>query len=119
MKYKLLLASVLFTGSSTIINAQQNMKHEDTEFYEPVPKVVTPGKSYGEPPSDAVILFVCIIYKQIREVIGFTIKTLLVVWGVAILNVVLFLLRKVMDVSAWWYLTYKFYYFLSSFTSIQ
>ncbi len=58
MTYKLLLASVLFTGSTTIINAQQPaMKHEDTEFYEPVPKVVTPGKSYGDAPSDAVILF--------------------------------------------------------------
>jgi len=57
MKYKLLLASVLFAGSTTIINAQQTMKHEDTEFYEPVPKVVTPGKAYGEPPSDAIVLF--------------------------------------------------------------
>ncbi len=57
MTYKLLLASALFTGSTTIINAQQTMKHEDTEFYEPVPKVVTPGKSYGDAPSDAVILF--------------------------------------------------------------
>ncbi len=56
MKYKLLLASVLFAGSTTI-NAQQTMKHEDTEFYEPVPKVVTPGKSYGDAPSDAVMLF--------------------------------------------------------------
>jgi len=58
MTYKLLLASVLLTGSTTIINAQQPaMKHEDTEFYEPVPKVVTPGKSYGDAPSDAVVLF--------------------------------------------------------------
>jgi hypothetical protein len=55
MKYKLLLASALF--STTIINAQQTMKHEDTEFYEPVPKVVTPGKSCGDAPSDAIILF--------------------------------------------------------------
>ena len=33
------------------------MKHEDTEFYTPVPPVVTPGKSCGDAPSDAIILF--------------------------------------------------------------
>ncbi|WP_263384692.1 3-keto-disaccharide hydrolase [Granulicella arctica] len=32
-------------------------KHQDTEVYEPVPPVVTPGAAYGEPPSDAVVLF--------------------------------------------------------------
>jgi hypothetical protein len=30
---------------------------EDTEFWEPVPKVVTPGASNTAPPSDAVVLF--------------------------------------------------------------
>ncbi|HJY22296.1 MAG TPA: DUF1080 domain-containing protein [Hanamia sp.] len=35
----------------------QKMKHEDTEFYSPVPAVVTPGKAYGDAPSDAIILF--------------------------------------------------------------
>jgi len=38
-------------------NAQQKMKHEDTELYTPVPPVVTPGKSCGDVPSDAIILF--------------------------------------------------------------
>jgi hypothetical protein len=33
------------------------MKHEQTEFYTPVPAVVTPGKTNSEPPSDAVVLF--------------------------------------------------------------
>lgn len=33
------------------------MKPEETEFYTPVPAVVTPGKSAGEAPSDAIILF--------------------------------------------------------------
>ena len=33
------------------------MKHQDTEVYEPVPPVVTPGASYGAPPSDAIVLF--------------------------------------------------------------
>jgi hypothetical protein len=38
-------------------NAQQTMKPEETEYYTPVPKVVTPGKVCGEAPSDAIILF--------------------------------------------------------------
>jgi hypothetical protein len=32
-------------------------RHEDTEFYEPVPKVITPGATVGDAPSDAVVLF--------------------------------------------------------------
>jgi Domain of Unknown Function (DUF1080) len=32
-------------------------KHEDTEFYEPVPKVITPGAATSAPPSDAIVLF--------------------------------------------------------------
>jgi hypothetical protein len=32
-------------------------KPEDTEFYSPVPPVVTPGETCGQPPSDAIILF--------------------------------------------------------------
>lgn len=32
-------------------------KHEDTEFYEPVPAVVTPGATNSAPPSDAIVLF--------------------------------------------------------------
>ena len=32
-------------------------KHEDTEVYEPVPPVVTPGATNAAPPSDAVVLF--------------------------------------------------------------
>ena len=38
-------------------HAQQKMKHEETELYTPVPPVVTPGKSCGDAPSDAIILF--------------------------------------------------------------
>ncbi len=33
------------------------MKPEDTEYYTPVPPVVTPGKTCGDAPSDAIILF--------------------------------------------------------------
>jgi hypothetical protein len=32
-------------------------KHEDTEFYQPVPQVVTPSATVGQPPSDAIVLF--------------------------------------------------------------
>src|SRR5215469_10010676 len=32
-------------------------KPEATEFYKPVPPIVTPGKSFADAPSDAVILF--------------------------------------------------------------
>jgi len=32
-------------------------RHEDTEVYEPVPPVVTPGATCGAAPSDAIILF--------------------------------------------------------------
>ena len=57
MKRNLLLAFLLTSGAACLAQAQQTAKHEDTEYYEPVPKVVTPGKVMGDPPSDAVILF--------------------------------------------------------------
>ncbi len=37
--------------------ALSQAKHEDTEFYEPVPAVVTPGGATNAAPSDAIILF--------------------------------------------------------------
>lgn len=48
-------ACLLFMNNAA--DAQQKMKHEDTEFYSPVPAVVTPGKACGDAPSDAIILF--------------------------------------------------------------
>lgn len=57
MKKKLLFISAAILLAVTIANAQQAMKHEDTELYTPVPPVVTPGKSCGDAPSDAIILF--------------------------------------------------------------
>jgi hypothetical protein len=33
------------------------MKPEETEVWEPVPKVITPGKTDEDPPSDAIVLF--------------------------------------------------------------
>ncbi len=36
---------------------QEKAKPQDTEFYTPVPAVVTPGKTNTEAPSDAIVLF--------------------------------------------------------------
>ncbi len=37
--------------------AAQQARHEDTEVYEPVPKVISPGATTGGAPSDAIVLF--------------------------------------------------------------
>ena len=55
MNYKFLFTA-LFAGSCLVANAQQ-AKPEDTEIWDPIPKVVTPGKNCGDAPSDAIILF--------------------------------------------------------------
>jgi hypothetical protein len=56
MKHQVIL-TVLLSGSFFMANAQQNAKPEDTEKWEPVPKVVVAGKVTSDAPSDAVILF--------------------------------------------------------------
>ena len=33
------------------------LKPEETEYYQPVPKIITPGANIAAPPSDAIILF--------------------------------------------------------------
>lgn len=50
--------AALFATAATI-SAQQStkMKPEDTEIWEPVPKVVTPGATCNAPPLDAMVLF--------------------------------------------------------------
>lgn len=55
-----LLSAALTLASLSVACAQQPApagKPEDTEVYEPVPKVVTPGTTTNTPPSDALILF--------------------------------------------------------------
>src|SRR6476659_634293 len=42
-------ATLRYVGDTT--------KPEATEFYKPVPPIVTPGKGFGDAPSDAIILF--------------------------------------------------------------
>jgi hypothetical protein len=55
------IALTLF-AVATSLNAQQPAapnapKHQDTEVYEPVPPVLTPGATNSAPPSDAIVLF--------------------------------------------------------------
>jgi hypothetical protein len=59
------IATLLF-ALPFALNAQQGtqqgappktMKPEDTEYWSPVPKVITPGRTNAEPPSDAIVLF--------------------------------------------------------------
>lgn len=59
---KLVILSSLFITASFITNAQETnaqekMRPQETEYYAPVPEVVRPGASYGDAPSDAIILF--------------------------------------------------------------
>jgi hypothetical protein len=50
-------AALLFIAGSLFAQQQAKPKPQDTEVWEPVPKVVTPGATCGAPPSDAIILF--------------------------------------------------------------
>ncbi len=62
-----LLAFAAMTVSAASLSAQQpaaaaqagpaKPTHEDTEFYKPVPPVVTPAATVTQPPSDAIVLF--------------------------------------------------------------
>jgi hypothetical protein len=58
-KMKSILATTLYLSflSMAIAQNQDAGKPEDTEIWEPVPKIVTPGKSASDAPSDAIILF--------------------------------------------------------------
>lgn len=53
---KTIILTALLAGSSIMAFAQQ-AKPEDTETWEPIPKVVTPGATFKDAPSDAIILF--------------------------------------------------------------
>jgi hypothetical protein len=57
MNKKLMIGLAFIAAGITSANAQEKMKPEETEFYSPVPPVVTPGKTCGDAPSDAIILF--------------------------------------------------------------
>src|SRR6266567_380920 len=60
-----LSALAIFLSAGIVLQAQQpasdatqvKPKPEETEIWEPVPPVVTPGDPVGAPPSDAIVLF--------------------------------------------------------------
>ena len=54
---KTLLAVLAFATFSTIYAQETFTKPEQTEFYEPVPPVVTPAAAFAGAPSDAIVLF--------------------------------------------------------------
>jgi hypothetical protein len=55
---KMKLAAWVFLAATSAAMAQTDLtKPQDTEYYEPVPKVVTPAAKAGDPPSDAIVLF--------------------------------------------------------------
>jgi hypothetical protein len=53
---RLFIATVTLACAAFTANAQ-NAKPEDTEFYTPVPPVVSPAKTPGDAPADAIVLF--------------------------------------------------------------
>lgn len=57
MHKKFFISIAFIAAGFATANAQEKMKPEDTEYYTPVPSVVTPGKTCGAAPSDAIILF--------------------------------------------------------------
>ncbi|CAN5365712.1 DUF1080 domain-containing protein [soil metagenome] len=56
MKFKKTLM-LLSTATITSLSFAQQGDPKATEFYSPVPKVVTPGKTAADAPSDAIVLF--------------------------------------------------------------
>src|SRR5690606_34356994 len=50
-----LVTGIVMAGVA--VSAMQQPRPEETEVWEPVPPVVTPGESSAAPPSDAVVLF--------------------------------------------------------------
>ncbi len=59
IRYSRILALAFLASMTAFLVAQEpaKPKAEDTEVWEPVPKIVTPGAARAEPPSDAIVLF--------------------------------------------------------------
>jgi hypothetical protein len=53
----LVSAAVLAVSFPLVAQSPNKPKPEETEIWEPVPAVVTPGATCGAPPSDAIVLF--------------------------------------------------------------
>ncbi|MEP6513780.1 MAG: DUF1080 domain-containing protein [Parafilimonas sp.] len=41
----------------TVTDSLNNLRAHATEYYSPEPPIITPGANYGDPPSDAIVLF--------------------------------------------------------------
>ncbi len=54
---RIVILATLLVPAFLLSNAQEKAKPQDTEYYSPVPVVVTPGGNPGDAPSDAIILF--------------------------------------------------------------
>lgn len=54
---KIVFATAALIGMSSFAFSQEKMKPEATEYYSPVPPIVTPGAHFGDAPSDAIVLF--------------------------------------------------------------
>lgn len=57
MKKVFLTVCAAIAVGGAVLAQQPNQRPEQTEFYSPVPPVVTPGKTAGAAPSDAIVLF--------------------------------------------------------------
>ncbi|GAC1443988.1 MAG: hypothetical protein NVSMB63_13110 [Sediminibacterium sp.] len=61
---QLVILSAAFIAGISFANAQDKATQESrekeaakTEIWEPVPQVITPGKTCGDAPSDAIVLY--------------------------------------------------------------
>jgi hypothetical protein len=54
---RLFTLAALLAAAAPVVATTPAPRHEDTEVYEPVPPVVTPGATCGAAPSDAILLF--------------------------------------------------------------
>lgn len=59
LKRTFFLSAVSLLAGTSLVQAQADSldDHKLTEIYTPVPPIVTPAAKFGEPPSDAIILF--------------------------------------------------------------
>jgi len=57
MKSLMFFCVGIFTMIVISANAQQTGDPKSTEVWEPIPKIITPGKTTDQPPSDAIVLF--------------------------------------------------------------